>query len=145
MSLKYYLHVQMYMYHSDGVISSRNWVLITYFSTVLGLVQSSKRMVYPTSWPIITSSSSATRWATLIAATLLGWVQATHLRLSMRVSRHHWGICNAPFTSYESMSFIQLSNIMDLDNSSIILYLCILCDLFSVMWTVSMFAKCIFP
>ena len=44
---------------------------------VLAEVQSSNRIVYPTSCPKVTSISSATRCATLIAATRLGWVQAT--------------------------------------------------------------------
>lgn len=40
------------------------------------------------------SLTSATRWATDMAATLLGWVQATaFLPLERANSTHHWGIC----------------------------------------------------
>ena len=45
-------------------------------STVSADVLLSKRITYPTSEPRLTSSSSATRWATLIVATRLGWVHA---------------------------------------------------------------------
>lgn len=44
---------------------------------VFGLVQSSKRILYPTSSPSDTSISSATRLATDMAATRRGWVHAT--------------------------------------------------------------------
>jgi hypothetical protein len=45
---------------------------ITYFKSVLAEEQSSKRILYPTSCPKQTSISSDTRWATDMAATLLG-------------------------------------------------------------------------
>nr|CAI5828305.1 unnamed protein product [Callosobruchus analis] len=48
---------------------------VIYFIIVSGLVQSSKRMVYPTSWPNLHPNSSATRLATDMAATRLGCVQ----------------------------------------------------------------------
>ena len=76
----------------DIIITLCNPPQPTYFNAVLGLVQSSNRMVYPTSCPSWMSNSSDTRWATLMAATLLGWVQATALRLSCLASKHHWGI-----------------------------------------------------
>ena len=61
-----------------------------YLSWVFGPVMSSKRMLYPTCSPRVTSISSATRCATLIAATRLGWVHATSLLF--RTSRPHCGI-----------------------------------------------------
>ena len=51
-----------------------------YLSTVLVPVMSSKRIEYPTSSPSSTSSSSDTRFDTLIAATRRGWVHAMSLR-----------------------------------------------------------------
>jgi len=47
-----------------------------YFNTVLLEVLSSNLIEYPTSSPNYTSISSETLFATLIAATLLGYVQA---------------------------------------------------------------------
>jgi len=52
---------------------------VMYFRIVRPDVLSSKRMEYPTSSPKFTSISSATRLATLIAATRRGWVQAIPL------------------------------------------------------------------
>ena len=48
---------------------------VIYLITVEGPVQSSKRIVYPTSCPRSHPNSSATRFATLIAATRRGCVQ----------------------------------------------------------------------
>ena len=48
---------------------------VMYLITVDGPVQSSKRIVYPTSWPKSQPNSSATLLATLIAATRRGCVQ----------------------------------------------------------------------
>ena len=48
---------------------------VMYLITVDGPVQSSNRIVYPTSWPKSQPNSSATRFATDIAATLRGCVQ----------------------------------------------------------------------
>ena len=68
-----------------------------YLSKVLELVQSSNRIVYPTSCPRTTSISSATRWATLMAATLRGCVHDTHFLANLSFnwvsSTSHWGIC----------------------------------------------------
>ena len=56
--------------------SRRSIPSVMYLRTVLELLLSSNRMLYPTSSPKFTSSSSATRFATLIAATRLGCVHA---------------------------------------------------------------------
>ena len=68
---------------------------VMYFKRVRCDEQSSKRIEQPTSWPSCTSISSATRAATLIAATLLGCVHATPLRLPGNLlanSTQHCGI-----------------------------------------------------
>ncbi len=52
-----------------------------YFWMVFSLVQSSKRIEYPTSLPSLTPISSDTRAATLMAATRRGWVQAIFMLL----------------------------------------------------------------
>lgn len=61
---------------------------------VLADEQSSKRILYPTSWPRATSISSETRCATDMAATLLGCVQHTpFVPTDLAYSTHHCGIC----------------------------------------------------
>lgn len=78
-----------------GGIKANNLLTFTHLSKVLDEVQSSNRILYPTSDPRQTSISSDTRCATDMAATLLGWVHATPflLNLALTHSRHHWGIC----------------------------------------------------
>ena len=58
-------------------------------------VHSSNRIEYPTSSPIVTSISSATRFATDIAATRLGCVHTTILFsfVVYPASTRNWGIC----------------------------------------------------
>src|SRR5262245_40863781 len=65
----------------------------THFNLVDAEVRSSNRMGYPTCSPRVTSISSLTRLATLIAATLRGCVHATIWPLSQNPnSNKNWGI-----------------------------------------------------
>jgi len=60
------------------IVSLNNIPSVIYFIRVLvGDDRSSNRIAYPTSSPSTVPTSSATRVATLVAATRLGWVQAT--------------------------------------------------------------------
>lgn len=69
-----------YVLNAGSVKNSLNSIpSVMYFSTVLSLVISSKRIEYPTSWPNLVPTSSATRAATDMAATRLGWVQPTFM------------------------------------------------------------------
>lgn len=64
-----------YCLRSGSVKNSRRSIpSVMYLTTVVSFVQSSKRIEYPTSCPSFTFISSATRAATLIAATRRGWV-----------------------------------------------------------------------
>ena len=64
---------------------------VMYLITVDGPVQSSKRIVYPTSCPKSHPNSSATRFATLIAATRRGCVQpimpARSIAVGLRIEK----------------------------------------------------------
>lgn len=76
-------------------LMSKSLFSITYFSMVFAELQSSNLIEYPTSCPSMTSISSATLWATLMAATLRGCVQATPRfgpGRDLTMSTHHWGI-----------------------------------------------------
>ncbi len=48
--------------------------------------------MYPTDRPTVSPSSSAIRWATVTAATRLGWVQPMMPRMPLPASRHILGI-----------------------------------------------------
>lgn len=87
-------------YGNTAPHNTTNMWIASYLRIVLEDVQSSKRMLYPTSWPRPTSISSATRAATDMAATLRGWVQATPFftKRALTHSRHHWGIYNTRIT-----------------------------------------------
>ncbi|KAJ1499602.1 hypothetical protein HMI55_004310 [Coelomomyces lativittatus] len=66
-----------YLESIGSVMASLNNIpSVMYFKTVRGLVQSSNRIEYPTSSPMATSISSDTRFATDMAATRRGCVQA---------------------------------------------------------------------
>jgi hypothetical protein len=73
--------------------SRSNIPSVMYLSIVWGPVMSSNRIEYPTCSPSLTSISSATRCATLIAATRRGCVHATSR--PFRAATHHCGIWNS--------------------------------------------------
>mmetsp|Transcript_11528 Transcript_11528/g.42703 ORF Transcript_11528/g.42703 Transcript_11528/m.42703 type:complete len:321 (-) Transcript_11528:650-1612(-) len=66
---------------------------VMYLITVSGDVMSSNRIAYPTSSPSRHPNSSATRFATLIAATLRGCVHPILPRLVYPASARYWVIC----------------------------------------------------
>jgi hypothetical protein len=66
---------------------------VQYLSYVFELVLSSNLIVYPTSSPKGTSISDATLAATLIAATLLGWVHAMWRPFASPDSKMNYGTC----------------------------------------------------
>jgi hypothetical protein len=64
--------------NGSTIVSLNNIPSVMYFILVLvGDDKSSNRIAYPTSSPSTVPTSSATLVATLVAATRLGWVQAT--------------------------------------------------------------------
>ncbi len=73
--------------------SRSNMPSVMYLITVLLLVQSSNRIWYPTSWPRGHPTSSATRCATLLAATRLGCVHAIIPWAPYPSSAKYWVIC----------------------------------------------------
>ena len=71
--------ITLYLLNNGSTIVSLNNIpSVIYFIRVLvGDDRSSNRIAYPTSSPSTVPTSSATLVATLVAATRLGWVQAT--------------------------------------------------------------------
>jgi hypothetical protein len=71
--------ITLYLLNNGSTIVSLNNIpSVMYFIRVLvGDDRSSNRIAYPTSSPRTVPTSSATLVATLVAATRLGWVQAT--------------------------------------------------------------------
>ena len=71
--------ITLYLLNNGSTIVSLNNIpSVMYFIRVLvGDDRSSNRIAYPTSSPSTVPTSSATLVATLVAATRLGWVQAT--------------------------------------------------------------------
>mmetsp|Transcript_9713 Transcript_9713/g.33852 ORF Transcript_9713/g.33852 Transcript_9713/m.33852 type:complete len:224 (+) Transcript_9713:1758-2429(+) len=86
---------QLYRFSCGSFIASLKSIpSVMYLSTVLGDVLSSKRIVYPTCSPSVTSISSATRRDTDIAATRRGCVHAHNRCVFARpASTTNCGIC----------------------------------------------------
>ena len=85
--------MQEYEARSGSVRISRSSIpSVMYCITVLGLVQFSNRIEYPTSCPMRTFISCATRAATLIAATRRGCVQPILPRSLYPISCRYCGI-----------------------------------------------------
>lgn len=81
----------MYFHHVVFITSTNTYLLINMSYTCL----LSKRIWYPTVWPIFSPLSADTLSAILNAAILLGWVHSMrHLLLfAVLSSRIIWGIC----------------------------------------------------
>lgn len=118
--------ITLYLLNRGSTIVSLNSIpSVRYFILVLvGDDRSSNLMAYPTSSPNTVPTSSATLVATLVAATLLGWVQATTLLFDAHpASCRYCGISTAsplaPYLQTDAVSLRAPRPIMSMTHGSI--------------------------